>query len=82
MDDLLSQEGWASSPLWVNGGVLAESELERLRASGVDITNFTRLIDSTNAEAIDQAVCTIREHHPNENVWVEYLLSEPVVSHS
>ncbi len=48
-------------------------ELSKLRASGVVVTNFTKLIDCANVNEIEQAVSTIKEHHPNDNIWVEYV---------
>ncbi len=50
----------------------ADLELKNLRASGIDVTNFTKLIDRANSSEIEQAVGTIKEHHPNEYIWVEY----------
>lgn len=71
-DDLYQRFGSAPSPLWVNAGVLSLAELEKIRADGSDITNFTHTINPLDTEAIRDAIHTIQEHHPGHQVWVEY----------
>ncbi len=60
-----------SSITWINDGILSTAELENLRSSGVEITNFTYRIDSRNGKVIDEALNTIMEHHPGEKIWIE-----------
>lgn len=57
--------------LWVADGVLTTKELEELRASGINVTNFTRSIDFTDLAALADAMRIIRGHHPGETLWVE-----------
>lgn len=71
-EELVRQSGHAPSPIWVNAGVLSDAELAQLRSSGVEVTNFTRLVDAADSEAIREAVQTIQEHHSGQSVWVEY----------
>ena len=71
-DEFLRLDGASpGSALWVNKDVLSSAELARLRASGASVTNFTRVIDICDSVSVDEAVATIKEHHPHEVVWVE-----------
>ena len=58
-------------PVWVGGGVLNEQELDSLRSIDIDLTNFNYVIDPGDDSALDEALATIAEHHPNERVWIE-----------
>ncbi|WP_158755694.1 hypothetical protein [Dyella sp. S184] len=63
--------GSPPSPLWVNAGVLSSSELTVLRTQGLDVTEFARLV-SSEGQGLDDAIGTIKEHHPGLSVWVEH----------
>jgi hypothetical protein len=70
-DQLLGLLGTPPSPLWIGDGVLTPGELQKLRDSGADVTNFAHPIDPTKHDDISSAVETICEHHPGQIVWVE-----------
>lgn len=57
--------------LWVNQGLLDDSELAALRSDGFKLTNFTYWHDPADESEIQDAVETIREHHPGEALYVE-----------
>ncbi len=57
--------------LWVNKDILTDAELLEIRAAGLSITNFTAVIDGNDDTAVNDAVDTIKQHHPKECVWVE-----------
>lgn len=61
----------ASVTLWVNKDVLSDSELIQVRAAGLPVTNVTRMINIADEAAVDEAVDTIKQHHPNECIWLE-----------
>ena len=63
--------GSPPSPLWVNAGVLSSSELSELRAQGLQVTDFARLVPS-QGQGLHEAIATIKEHHPSSSVWVEH----------
>ncbi|MBB6189220.1 hypothetical protein [Rhodanobacter sp. MP7CTX1] len=67
LDSVISRE----TALWVNHGLLAAPDLERLRAEGFELTNFTRWIDPADQADIESAVETIREHHPGQVLYIE-----------
>lgn len=69
--DLLQWAPSGRASLWVNHGVLEESDLTRLRAEGFNLTNFTSWLDPNDESEIRGAVETIREHHPDETMYVE-----------
>lgn len=59
--------------VWVNQGLLDDVNLERLRAEGFDLTNFTRWIDPAVEVEIQQAIWTIKDHHPGDVLYVEHV---------
>lgn len=60
-----------NSPVWVNAGVLTDTEIADLRKTGINLTNFSYYIDPTKIHDIGGAISTIQEHHPGERIWVE-----------
>lgn len=58
--------------IWLNQGLLDVANLERLRAEGFDLTNFIRWIDPADETAVQEAVEVIREHHPDEALYIEW----------
>lgn len=68
---LAASPAWPPAALWVSHGVLAPSELTDLRESGIAVTDFTQQIDPSNLAAQSDAIDSIREHHPDQAVWVE-----------
>jgi hypothetical protein len=59
-------------PIWVSHGVLSQAEIDDLRTSEVNLTEFTYRISLNDQKAINEAINTISEHHPGECIWVEY----------
>ena len=70
-DELLRICNHFPSPLWVACEVLSESELGALHASGANVSVFDRTINPKDSAAIEDALYTIAQHHPNQRVWVE-----------
>tara|TARA_Y100001938_G_C8042630_1_gene407022 strand:- start:949 stop:1197 length:249 start_codon:yes stop_codon:yes gene_type:complete len=58
-------------PLWLSAGIFSKVELAILRESGAIFSEFKYVIEPSDIEAISCAIATIKEHHPNEAVWVE-----------
>jgi len=59
------------TPIWVNQGVLDDADLDRLRSEGFDLTDFAYWIDPAVESYIEGAVATIREHHPDQVLYIE-----------
>jgi hypothetical protein len=57
--------------LWLSAGIFSKAELVALRQSGLAFSDFSYVIEPNDKEAILCAIDTIKEHHPNETVWVE-----------
>ena len=54
--------------IWVNAGVLSESDATRLRGSGWNLTTWTNPLDVNDlADELE----TVRLHHPDEVIWSE-----------
>jgi hypothetical protein len=46
--------------------------LEAARAQ-VELSNFIYYITPNNIQEVEKAAYTVKEHHPIETVWVEYV---------
>lgn len=64
--------GESKCPIWLNHGVLSQTEIDSFRKKGFNITNFYHEILLDDYEALKEALCTISEHHPDERIWVEF----------
>jgi hypothetical protein len=54
--------------VWVNAGVLSESEVARLRGLGWNLTTWTNPLDLN--DLVDE-FDTVRLHHPGQAIWSE-----------
>jgi len=72
-DELLRQLQHVPSPLWVNRDVLSQAELSSLRSSGIVVTDFVRPTAPSDIQEVLEAAYTVKEHHPDQGVWVEYV---------
>lgn len=70
-DDLIRQLSHAPSPIWVNTDILSDAEMVSIRDTGVNLTNFLFRIDPSSLDEIADAVDTVRQHHPDDTIWVE-----------
>lgn len=61
----------SKAAIWVNQGLLEATDLTRLRAEGFDLSDFTYWVDPAEEVAIQNAVETVREHHPGKVFYVE-----------
>jgi hypothetical protein len=75
---ILTREGYddmrplvAASQVWTNLGLLTDAEIDHLRTTGVDLTDFTFWIDPGDMKEIQSALNTIALHHPGQRIWVE-----------
>ena len=57
----------SGAPLWLSAGVLSSDEISDLRARGCDVTTFSYAFSHADLDVIS----TIREHHPDEPLWIE-----------
>jgi hypothetical protein len=72
-EELIRQLQCVPSSLWVNKDVLSKTELSSLRSSGIALTDFVCPITPSDTQEVSDAAYTVKEHHPNESVWVEYV---------
>ena len=61
----------ANASVWLNAGLLETIKVAELRAAGLDLTVFTRWVDPKDSVEVDDAVSTMREHHPGRMLLVE-----------
>ena len=57
-------------PLWLSHGVADETMQAQMRSSGIAASTFVYAIDPSDRGLIDDALDTIREHHPEETIWI------------
>lgn len=61
--------------VWLSNGILSDTAITNLRSANIAITVFNYCVDVQNTEQRYDALETIKEHHPNEEIWVEWQLS-------
>jgi len=71
-ESLIATLGKVPPNLWVGQNVLSDQELARYRENGFDITNFTIDIPLGDRSAINIALDTIADHHPDEPVFAKW----------
>jgi len=56
--------------VWVGSNALSQDEHQAQLAKGVRLTRFSYSL-MAGSDTIDEAVATIREHHPADTIWVQ-----------
>lgn len=57
--------------LWVSATMVGDEEVRRLRSAGKSVTTFAYEVRPDDPELLSEALATIREHHPNQSIWVD-----------
>jgi hypothetical protein len=57
--------------VWVGSDAMSHDEHYRIAAEGVNLTRFAYQLVNATAAVVDDALETVREHHPGEVVWVQ-----------
>jgi hypothetical protein len=70
LDDIL-QSAVKPKEIWLNGGVANGERLSQLRADRWSISSWTSPFDPEDLEQLDGAISTVREHHPDDTIWLE-----------
>ena len=52
--------------MWLNAGILSESEVAKLREAGWNVTKWTNALADLTTE-----IGTVELHHPNQVVWMQ-----------
>lgn len=73
LDEVIKLPGVA---IWAGSNVLTELNHKELLAKGFNVTRFNHPISGVNRSELEDALETIKEHHPTESIWVQYT-SEP-----
>jgi hypothetical protein len=72
MADALEGALVAKAPVWLNADLLGSVEVAQLCARGLDLTTMAFRIDPLDHEEVEDAVNTVREHHPRQMILVEW----------
>ena len=59
--------------VWVGSNAMTHEEHYKIASTGVDITRFKYPLSDTDKETIEEALDTVKLHHPKENIWVQYV---------
>ncbi len=62
-------ENW----VWVGSDALTPDEFQRLIAEGVKVTRFSQPLSGASSELIEGVASIVKEHHPNQIVWVQHV---------
>ena len=65
-DDVFPRLVKERDALWVNAGVLSETEVAGLREAGWNLTKWTNPLSDLTTE-----IGTVQLHHPDQTVWAE-----------
>ena len=57
--------------VWATPDALNEDEANELWDKGIDLSLLNYSVDTDNQEDLDSAIVAIKEHHPNENIWMQ-----------
>jgi hypothetical protein len=57
------------SAIWCGSDAISEAEYSKLQGHKVSRFNYTLAGEASNV--LDGALETIKDHHPNETIWVE-----------
>lgn len=58
--------------IWAGSNVLTEINHRELVAKGFNVTRFNHPVSGANESELEDALEKIKEHHPTENIWVQY----------
>ena len=58
--------------VWLGAESLTEQEHKAFCSSGHRITRFSYELSGAGREVVEDALSTVREHHPGEIMWVKH----------
>jgi len=61
----------ANLPIWCGMDAISDADYGKL--AGRNVSRFVYPLRGAPAEALQDAIDTIAEHHPDQPVWVEHL---------
>ncbi len=70
---VLSLAKESNSEVWLGSDALTEQKLTELRVSGHKITRFSHALSGAAPSLVASDLITIKEHHPNEVIWVQHV---------
>lgn len=68
--DIAKQTGCS---VWVGSDAINPAEHQQLISEAVKLTRFSYPLDGASVAEVEDALVTIREHHPGEVIWVQYV---------
>lgn len=59
--------------VWLGSNAVSEQEHHRLVSQGHLITRFSHSVAASDKSQVQEALETMREHHPDVAVWVQFV---------
>lgn len=59
--------------IWLASNILDDAEIDSIWEKDVELSVFNYEVDTSEQEDLECAMSTIKEHHPDQNIWVQYL---------
>jgi hypothetical protein len=60
--------------VWVGSDALTTEEYRALAAENINLTRFNYTLSNATPAVIEDALSTVREHHPHAIIWVQSLV--------
>jgi hypothetical protein len=60
--------------VWLGAEAITEAEHHELHRKGHKITRFSHSLSPATSEGIEDALLTIKEHHPAQVIWVQHVV--------
>lgn len=73
VSDALATAKLCNGHVWLGTNAVSEPEFHRLVSQGHLITRFSHAVTAEDRPQIQEALETMREHHPNVVVWVQFV---------
>ena len=58
--------------IWLASKILSNAEIEIIWEKDIELSVLDYDVDTSDPKDLECAMSTIREHHPGQNIWVQY----------
>ncbi|MGD9719029.1 MAG: hypothetical protein AB7U24_07300 [Sulfurimonadaceae bacterium] len=59
--------------VWVGSDAMTHEEQYKIAPTELNLTRFAYPLSGADKETIEEALDTVKLHHPEENIWVQYV---------
>jgi hypothetical protein len=69
LEEALHTAAEMGAAVWCGSDAMSEEEFDTF--VGADVTRFNYPLNDASPDVLVGAIETVREHHPNDTIWVE-----------